>query len=166
MKAIRIISRILDTCTDWLAYLAGAMIVFVMISIGVDVVLRFFFNKSLIWEEDVTNIILLYLTFFGTAYVLKRNGHIAMDTVVTHLSPGGQRIVNIATSIVGLAICCVIFWYGTKVTIINFQQHYYESTVMQFPLAPILLCIPIGAFLMIYQFIKKIYGFITQKAPV
>ena len=55
--------HILSIC----AWLACGCIIFSMMSINADVILRQFFKLPLIWVLEVNEYLLLYVTFLGTA---------------------------------------------------------------------------------------------------
>jgi len=66
--------------------------------------------------------------------VLREEGHVKMDLLLTRLNPRAEAILNIVTSGVGAIICLALTWFGIKVTWDNFQTGYFLHTVV----APIL----------------------------
>jgi TRAP-type C4-dicarboxylate transport system permease small subunit len=90
-----------DRIIDLLASLAGGLILFMMLSICIDVVLRYFLNRPLTWGVEISEYILLWSTLLSVAWVLKIEGHVKIDLVVNRLNPRNQCLVNTITSILG-----------------------------------------------------------------
>ena len=57
---------------------------FITFAITYDVIVRYVFNDTLLWLNDVTGYLLAALTFLGGAYVMSRDGHTRVDILVTH----------------------------------------------------------------------------------
>ena len=98
---------------------------------------------------------LLYITFAGTAWVLKRDSHVKIDILNTLLSPRHVCILNFISNIIGVFVCSVLTYYGTKVTWDHFERGMYNPTLMEFPKGPLLLIIPVGTFLLLIEFIRR-----------
>ena len=146
--------RIID-----LAAILGAVLVFlIMLSVALDVVMRYFLGRPMIWVLQMTEIGLLYITFLGAAWVLRKEGHVKMDLLLTRLSPRRQAVLNFFTSILGAVICLVIVWYGAQTTWDHFQRSWILEGAIDLPLAPFLAIIPIGVSLLFIQFLRRSYG--------
>ena len=115
MRLITKAGSIFDRTINILTVAAIVILVFVMLSVCAEVILRYFLNRPLIWVVQVTENSLLYIAFLGAAWVLKREGHVKMDLVLNRLNPATQYLMNSITSIIGAIICLVITWYGVKV---------------------------------------------------
>ena len=113
----------------------------------------------MVWVVETAEYSLLYMTFLGTAWVLKREGHVKMDLVLNRLKPGIQAILNIITSISGAVITLVVAWYGIQTTWDNFVDGSYELTPMEFPTALIMVIVPIGSFMLFIQFVRRAHGY-------
>ena len=158
MKWLRVLARIFDRATNIAAFIAAALIMFIMIAVSTDVAMRYLFNRPMIWTVDVTRIMLLYITFLGTTWVLKRGGHIKVDILFSRLSPRNQSVVGILSSVIGIILCLVFVWYGTQVTWDYFQRGVRLYTELQPLRAPILAVVPVGSFLLLTQFLRNLYG--------
>ena len=137
------------------ASLSGILLVYVMLSVTLDVILRYFFNRPQFWVGELAEYSLLYITFAGTAWVLKRDSHVKIDILNTILSPRHLCILNFISGIIGIFVCSVLTYYGTKVTWDHFERGMYNPTLMEFPKGPLLLIIPVGTFLLLIEFIRR-----------
>jgi len=78
----------------------------------IEVVLRFGFNTSIHWAEEMTLLIAGWFVLFGASYGVKVGAHIGVDAVVRLLSPGPRRIVSLI-AVSGCLIYCGLFIFGS-----------------------------------------------------
>ena len=162
MKLLAKAGTIFDRTTNFLAFVAAVLIIFTMLSVSVDVFMRYFLQRPMIWVLEVTEIILLFITFLGTAWLLRREGHVKVDIVLSHLNPRTQTLLSIISSIIGIIVCVVLVWYGTQVSYDYIQRGLYEPTLLEIPKGPLLAIIPVGSFLLLIQFLRRTYGHLQQ----
>ena len=152
-------SKGFDRVIGILAFIAGVLIVFIMIVISLGVIFRFTVVGSIVWIFEITDYCLLWITFLGTAWVLKMDGHVRMDMLFNRLKPGHQNLVNMITSSVGAAACLVLAFFSVKVTWQHFQTHYLFTRFLEVPSYPILAIIPIGSLLLFIQFLRRVHDY-------
>ena len=156
------LTAIFDNIIKYLYVLAGILAICVMFTVCTDVVMRYFLHRPLEWSVRFTEISLLYVTFLGTAWVLKKEGHVKVDAVLTQLSPRAQTLLNLVTSIIGVMICLLITWYGAKVTVDHFLRGSFFVGIPEWPSAPVIAIVPIGSFLLFIQFLRRSAGFMAS----
>lgn len=155
--------RLLHTfnhCLDVLSFLAGAILIFIMLSVCLEVIMRYFLSRPLIWVTEVTECLLLYITFLGTAWLLKEEGHVRVDIVVNRLRPKVTAFFGIISSLIGSSVALVLTWYGATVMWDKFQRHIYTPSVMEIPIAAIIIIIPVGSIMLFTQFIIRTVKFV------
>ncbi len=161
MKLLTKVIAVFDRVIDIVAILAAVGIVFMMLVVSAEVVMRYFFGRPLIWVMEVTEGTLLYITFLVAVWVLRREQHTKMDIVLTRLSPISQDVLNIITSIISAFICLLLTWYGARVTWQHLVGGIFTETAMEFPMAPLLVIIPVGSFLLFIQFLRRTYSYLS-----
>ncbi len=159
MKLLAKITAAFDRTLELLVVVACAIVIFTLLSVVADVLLRYFFNSPLIWELEINETLILFLVFLPAAWLLKRDRHVKMDLVIRRLKPRPQALLYIFTASIGVIVCWVLFWYGVQVTWDHFQRGTYQLTVLQIPNAAVLWVIPFSSFLMFIQLLRKIYGY-------
>ena len=147
MKLLTKLTSIFDRTNDLLAFFAVILLTFIMISVTYEIIIRQFLNLTILWMFEIKEYALIYITFLGAAWLLRREGHVKMDLLLNYLKPRTQEIFNIITSVVGAIICVVLVWYGIRVTWSSFQTGYYMPTILEAPRWPIVGIIPVGSFL-------------------
>ncbi|MFY0632593.1 MAG: TRAP transporter small permease [Vannielia sp.] len=69
-----------------------------------NVVLRYVFNSSLIWGQEVVLILFAWLVLFGIAFAFKITAHLGVDALTNMLPRRGQRIMALLS-----AAACLIY---------------------------------------------------------
>ena len=165
MKIIRTVIAGFDRLIDSLVYLACGLLVFALTAVSVEIIFRYFLNRPSIWVAEITEYILLYITFLGTAWLLRREGHVKIDLLLSRLKPKTQAWFNIIISVIGAIMCLLLVWYSARETLVFFQRGVLTPTVLALPKAPIILIIPIGSFLLFIQFLRRAQGYWRGLAP-
>ena len=155
MKLLAKIAKIYDRTIDIAAVFAGILVIFLMLIVGTEVSLRYFFGRPTTWTVEVAGYMMLYIAFLVVAWVLKRDEHVRMDLVITHLSPRIQSLVNTFTSIIGAIVFLLLTWFGVKATLYLWQVNYLTSTPLRAPKFIIVAVIFFGSFLLSMQFLRK-----------
>ena len=162
MNLLNKVANIFDRTIDVATLLAGILIIFMMLSVGADVVLRYFLGRPIGWVKEVAEYILLYIPFLVAAWVLRREGHVKMDFVLNRFSPKTQSMVNAITSLISAVICFLLTWYGVKTTWYFFQVGYVTPTVLRVPKFIIIAVIFVGSFLLFIQFLRRTYSYLGE----
>jgi len=144
-----------DWILDSLSVLIGAITLIVMFSVCVNVIMRYAFNRPIMGVEEITEHLLVFITFFGSAWLLRKEGHVKVDVVLVMLNRKTQACLELITSVLGIAVCVTMIWYGWKVTWVNFVEKQYFPTILELPKAPVLAFIPLGSLLLLVQFIRR-----------
>ena len=149
-----------------MTFFAGILLVFIMLSVCMEVILRSFINRPQIWVTEVTECLLLYITFLGTAWLLREEGHVKVDVILNRLKPQTTAVLGIISSIIGVLVSITLTIYGFNVTWDNFQRSIYTPTALEIPVFAILAIIPIGSLMLFIQFIRRtgkfLAGFIIE----
>lgn len=153
--------RTFDRIVDSMAILAALIVLFVMVAVGVEVIMRSFFDRVTRWVLEISEYSLLFVTFLGAAWVLRRERHVRMDIVLNLFSPKSQSLINFFTAILCTIVCLIITWFGGRVTWDYFRSGYYFSTPLETPQYLILVIIPIGALLLLVQFLRNVRGYLN-----
>jgi len=129
---------------------------FVTIGTCVDVLLRYSLNRPISWMLEITEYAMLYIPFLGAAFVLKEDGHIRIDLVITFLSERSRGWLNVFTSFVGGMVMLAYTWFGAQVTLDYFKR---GVPSLKTPMFLILMIIPIGGLLFSIQFFRQMKGY-------
>jgi len=127
----------------------------ITLMVTAKVVMRYFFNSPIVWVIDITEYAMLFITFLGTAWVLKKEAHVIMDLIIDRLSYRGRRIAILITSVAASVVCLIITWYGVAVGLDWYNINYYYQGALDIPAFYLEAVIPLGMFLVAIQFLRR-----------
>jgi len=164
-KAFSILNSIYHGCINSGAASAGFLIVFIMLVMCAHVLMRKFLLMPIKWAIEVTEYLMVWITFLGAAWVLKKEAHVKIDVLLNALKPRGQAFLNLVSTSIMAAICLFLTVWGIIVTydsVIRGAARTYQYTV---PLWILLIVIPIGCFFLFIQSVKRAHRYwqLTRK---
>ena len=110
---------ILDKSMDY--FVASIMFILLFIG-GVQVLCRYGFNYSLVWSEELSKYMLVWLVFLAMGIGLRRQAHLGMNFIVIKFSLGVQKIFGLLTCIVSMTFAVVIIYYTSQlIQVASFQ---------------------------------------------
>jgi TRAP-type C4-dicarboxylate transport system permease small subunit len=137
--------RQLERGADWSCQAALAVMSALVLT---QVVLRYVFAAPLVWAEEATVFLMIWVTFIGSGIAIRRNAHIAMTVVADRLPTGLARAVAAASQLAIVAFLAVVAWQGFRLAAFVADQ---PSPAMRIPMMWPYLAIPVGALFMIGQ---------------
>jgi len=104
-----------DALIDALALAAAALLCALVVLILVDVAARYLRLFSIPWSFEATEYMLYAITFLGAPWVLREEGHIAIELLVERLPAAAQRLVRRIADLLGATVCVVLFYFACRV---------------------------------------------------
>ncbi len=147
--------RIFDVILIGFTWFSGMLMIFSLISVCIDVVMRYFFNSPSGWILQISEYILLYIPFLTAAFVLKEEGHIKVDIILNIVTERTEAILNTVTSILGAGVLLILTYYGTIVTYDFYVRNVPTLKYLKIPEFLVIMVIPVGCFLFALQFIRR-----------
>jgi C4-dicarboxylate transporter DctQ subunit len=158
MINLRNLSRPFDKLLGILAAVSGLILIFLMVAVCIDVIMRYLLNRPLSWVIEIAEYLLVYMTFLGAAWVQKLEGHVRVDVLTMMVSPRAQSRMAFASSLIAAFVFLIIAVFGTIETWDTFEKGVRFPSMLEFPKAPILAVIPFGSFFFMIQFLRKAHG--------
>jgi TRAP-type transport system small permease protein len=93
---------------------SGFAVVFMMLLIVTEVVLRKFFSRSTTICDEYTGYFQATVIFMSLAQCLRENRHINVDLILRKLPPSTSHVVNIANDLISLAFGSILLWASWK----------------------------------------------------
>lgn len=122
-----------DLLIDGLALVAAALVVLLTVLILCDVAARYLRVFTLTWALEASEYMLYAITFLGAPWVLREEGHIAIELVVERLAPRARGRVRRFTHLLGAAVCAVLLAYACQVTWRSFASGVMVRKSFEFP---------------------------------
>jgi len=158
IRAVNFLSRVAGVIAAFLIALA------VLVICGI-VVERYILNLTTIWQIDVVTYCIVGATFIGSAYVLMTRGHVNVDILPLHSGPRFRYWLALATVLLALAFCVIIFILCTAYWYEAYSERWLSNTVWRARLWIPYLSMPVGLGLLILQYIAELLCLLTGQAP-
>lgn len=150
------INRLLHQMIDWMAILARIVTIFIVLIIFTDILTVNLFNYSLPWAIEISEYLLVFLTFLGAAWLLREDGHIKLDLVLNALREKSRVRLEMINSVIGLIISLVLAVSGFIATYNLYERGVKTEAVIELPRFILIVIIPIGFTFLVYQFLVNI----------
>jgi len=157
MKSKNLFGQWFDALIDGFAFIAGLLLVGMMLLVCCSVVMRYILKLPVGWVVEVCEFGLLFITFFGTTWLLKKDGHIKVDLLISVLPPAARKVLFRVTCLMGAAACGFLLWFGAYETWDHFQRSTLVIQTLETPKWMLLIVIPFGALLLIIQFVRMFF---------
>jgi C4-dicarboxylate transporter DctQ subunit len=148
-KASQFVAVISTMTGIFSAFLMGIMAIIV----SYEVIMRYVFNSPTGWTIEFVPFMILWGGFVGAALTLKQDRHIRVDLLIRYLSPKYQTIMSIVTTAMGVVFSSVLFVEGVKMVIQTKELGTRTSGTFELPIFIPQLCVPVGALLLLLQFL-------------
>lgn len=124
--------------------IAQILAVIMTIAITAEVVSRYVFRQPLGWTTEVSEWLLLAITFLGASMVLRNEGHVRVDLLLRIAPVRVRRVMDVASAVLGLTICAVATFYTAKTAYGEYAQNVLTINVLKFPRFWLLSFFPLG----------------------
>jgi len=126
----------------------------------VNVALRFTTDRSLLWVEETSRYLMIWLTFLGSGLVLRYGGHVGIDTLQEAL-PRHAAAIRAVIFFVLLGFFVLMVWVGLRYAAFAWDQ---TTPVLQIPIGAVYLAMPVGFALMIAHLLLMAEAYIRRRA--
>lgn len=133
----------------------------VVVIMTTQVILRYVFNESLSWAEELVRYVVVWMSFLGAGMGIARGAHIVMGLAVGVLPVRFAAWAVRAGHVGALVFSVFLFVAGGShvLTVMGFGQ---VSSAMRAPMWIVYLCLPIGAVLF---FVRLVEAFLRTFLP-
>lgn len=123
---------------EWILFI---IVMVALISLFFNVVLRYGFNYTLAWSEELVRIVIIYSTFVGASVAVKQRAMIRIDAIV-QIFPKLKTGLTFYTNILMLVFAGMMIFYGYKMTHLQLLTH-QKTIIMQIPLVIVYAIMPV-----------------------
>ena len=118
-----------------------------------EVVFRYLLGGSLEWTDEVSRILLVWMTFTGMGFVIRDKKEIVCEAFSQNLPIRIQRYWSLGLDILGAIFILFLFIYGIKMTLFSWE---IKTESLELPFSFFYVSIPAGCILMLYFLGKRI----------
>lgn len=141
---------------------SGIIIMLLCLYTTGDVIGRYALNKPLWAAYEMSLIFLIYITFWGLAYVQSRGGHMRLGFLWQRFGPRGKAALDLLTILIGLFLFAIITWQGWVWAINSWVIKESSMGAWTVPYFPARIGLAIGSLLLLIQYIIDLVRHTSQ----
>jgi len=108
MNAIKGLSRFIDKINEWVGRGVAWVTLGLVLVVFSDVVMRYLFNTSFVFTQELEWHIFGFIFLIGAGYTLLHDGHVRVDIIYQRLGLKGRAWINLGGVILFLIPGCVM----------------------------------------------------------
>jgi C4-dicarboxylate transporter, DctQ subunit len=156
-RTLHFLDKILTFFEEWTLLIT---VMVALISLFFNVVLRYGFNYSLAWSEELVREVIIYTTFIGCSAAIRRKQMIRIDASVQIL-PKLKIPLTFFSNFVTLIFACILIYYGWVMALMQIKTH-QKTIILQIPLVYLYAILPLTGSMMLIRTIQVIHNDVKQ----
>jgi len=129
-----------------LRFLLAGLLAFITIGVFIQVCMRYFFNLSFLWGEELSLFAFIWCVFIGAAIAVRRRVHFAFDFLAVLLPERAAAAQRLLVNLIILGLAVVMLIQGYHFSILSIRRF---SPALGITLFIPTLIIPISAAYMV-----------------
>ena len=125
-----------------------------------NVVLRYTSGDSIVWAEELSRYLMIWLTFLGTGLVLRYGGHLAIDNLQNVVPGRIGRLLRVLIVLCAAGFALAMLWLGALYVMRTWAQ---TTPVMELPFGLIYSALPLGFLFLLIHLAMFARGFVTER---
>ncbi|MEJ2037818.1 MAG: TRAP transporter small permease [Desulfosarcinaceae bacterium] len=151
-KMIAFVDKILTLFEEWTLFVA---VMVALLSLFASVVLRYGFNYTLAWPDELVRHVIIYTTLIGSSLAVRKRMMIRIDASV-QLLPRLKVPLTYFSNLTLLVFAVWITYYGWIMAKLQIQT-YQKTIIMQIPLVYLYALLPLMGVLMFIRLVQVFY---------
>lgn len=144
---------------------ANRAVIFLMMAVMatlvfINVIARYVLNFSIIWTEEVSQYLMIWIAYLGAGLALREGRHVALEMLHDRLSVALRRALR-------MAVAALVLLFLGAVTVLGFQYAVFvwsqETPVLNISLGIPSLAIPIGALLFAVHLVLMFRSYVDRR---
>lgn len=121
-----------------------------------QVVMRYVFQNSLSWSEELGRYLFIWLTWLSTGYAVRQKRHLRIEVLSDFLGERGKLVVDLFAMLVWCAFCLFLVKNGWKITSMLWRRE-QMTAALEIPMALTYAAVPVGAAIMAIRLLDEMF---------
>ena len=156
-KILNFLDKVLSFFEEWTLFIT---VMAALIALFFNVILRYGFNYSLAWSEELVREVIIYTTFIGCSAAVKSRTLIKIDASVQIFPRLKVPLTFFSNLVVGIFSVMMIY-YGWQMAVLQ-ARTFQKTIIMQIPLVYLYAVLPLMGSMMLLRVIQVFYVDIQQ----
>ena len=157
-KLLNFLDKILTFFEEWTLFVT---VMVALVALFVNVVLRYGFNYSLAWSEELVREVIIYTTFIGCSAAVKNRSLIKIDASV-QLLPKLKMPLTYFSNFVTMIFAGMMIYYGWLMVLLQHRTQ-QKTIIMEIPLVFLYAILPLMGIMMMIRSLQVIYQDVTEQ---
>ena len=157
-RILNFLDKILTFFEEWTLFIS---VMVALIALFINVVLRYGFNYSLAWSEELVREVIIYTTFIGCSAAVKNRSMIKIDASV-QLLPMLKMPLTYFSNFVTMIFAVLMIYYGSLMMALQHRTE-QKTIIMEIPLVFLYAILPLMGVMMLIRAIQVVYQDITEQ---
>lgn len=158
MNALTSVKKVVDFLLNWVMVITFFLIFAVVL---VQIFYRYILNSPLVWSEELSRFIFIWVSLMGWALATRSGTHIRITFIHERLSLSVQKSLTLFFRICTLGFLITLVWLGIDMSSRTFGR--FAVAIPQIPVGMFYAALPISAALCIFYVIYDILNPATAK---
>lgn len=141
-----------------MAFIAGATLVWLMISTILSVLMRNLGMQPFAWLFTSAEYGILYMTMLGAPWLVREKGHVHIELVTSALPEAPRRIVSRIIALACVLVCVILAWKGVELFLKNIERGDYDTRAYYYPRWLLTVAFPLSFGIMAIEFSRFVFG--------
>ena len=150
--------RFFDRIIDFMAFLAGVLLVGAVLIVCFEIWMRYFVRKPQVWTVEVCEYFLFAIAFLGAPWLLKKGGHVSIDIIVAQMGRKTRIFLGLFSKAMGVLISAIICGFSMVTSWDSYVSGVVVIKTLSIPKYYFLLLIALGYFLLLIEFARQFFG--------
>lgn len=142
--APRLARQTIDLALPFRIAVALALITVVLLTLA-QIFFRFVLNAPLIWSEELSRLLVVWMTFIGAAVVCWDGRHLNVDVMFNLLPVAARNVVRVINAVISIALLVILVSPTMRLVEI---ENFAELGALEIPSGIVRLPVAVGAVLM------------------
>lgn len=138
------------------------MLLFAMVVIiFMQVVMRYVFQRSLSWSEELGRYLFIWLTWLSTGYAVRNKRHLRIEVITDFVGERGKLVIDILAMTVWCGFTIFLIDKSWDITSMIWRRGQLTAA-LEIPAALTYAAIPVGAAVMALRLVDEIVRFVRK----
>lgn len=128
---------------------------FMTILVFIQVVMRYAFNNSLSWSEELARFTFLWLSWIGASYAVKERSHFRVEMFANLIKGPARKSFEILVLLIWFVFSVIMTYYGTEL-VLFLQEGGQFSAALEIPMTLPYASVPVGCALMAIRLVIEL----------
>ena len=141
-----------------MALVAGATLIWLMVSVIVSVLMRNAGLQPFAWLFTSAEYGLLYMTMLGAPWLVREKGHVHIELVTAALPDGLRQVVSRSVAGLCVVVSLILAWKGFELFQTNIERSDFDVRAYYVPRWILTISFPIAFGMMAIEFARFVFG--------